>query len=53
MAKLIRGDFLQVGTHAREWVGLDDNGRPAASGLYLFRLIAGGEIRVGKIALIR
>ena len=53
VAELIRGDFLQVGTHAREWVGLDDNGRPAASGLYLFRLIAGGEIRVGKIALIR
>ena len=53
VALLIEEADLQAGTHAREWAGLDDRGRPAASGLYLYRLVAGGQVRVGKLALIR
>ena len=53
VALLIEEADLQAGTHAREWTGLDDRGRPAATGLYLYRLVAAGQVRVGKLALIR
>ncbi len=53
VAELVGGEILEAGRHAREWYGIDEHGRPAASGLYLYRLIAGGQVRVGKIALIR
>ena len=53
MAELGRGEVLEAGLHAREWHGTDERGRPLASGLYLYRLIAGQQIRVGKLALIR
>ena len=53
VAELARGEVLQAGRHAREWHGTDERGRALASGLYLYRLIAGGQVRVGKIALIR
>ena len=52
-AELARGEVLEAGRHARDWHGTDEHGRPAASGLYLYRLIAGGQARVGKIALVR
>ena len=53
VAGLARGDLLTAGSHTREWDGRDDSGRTAASGLYLYRLVAGGQVRVGKLALIR
>ena len=53
VAELADGEVLQAGRHAREWHGTDERGRPLASGLYLYRLIAGGQVRVGKLALIR
>ena len=53
VAVLIRDEDLQAGIHARQWSGLDDHGRPVGSGLYLYRLIAGTEFRVGKLTLIR
>ncbi len=53
VAELARGEVLEAGRHAREWHGTDERGRALASGLYLYRLIAGGQVRVGKIALIR
>ena len=49
----VRGVWLDAGPHVREWDGRDDHGRAAASGLYLYRLIAAEGLRVGKIALIR
>ena len=53
VAELARGEVLEAGLHAREWHGTDEQGRTLASGLYLYRLIAGGQVRVGKLALIR
>ena len=53
VAELVGGEILEAGRHAREWYGIDEHGRPAASGLYLYRLNAGGQVRVGKLALIR
>ena len=53
VARLVPGVWLDAGPHVREWDGRDDHGRAAASGLYLYRLIAAEGVRVGKIALIR
>ena len=53
VARLEREVWLAAGTHVREWHGTDERGRPAASGLYLYQLIASGQVRVGKLALIR
>ncbi|MCY3735846.1 MAG: T9SS type A sorting domain-containing protein, partial [Gemmatimonadaceae bacterium] len=53
VARLVRGEILGTGLHAREWYGTDEHGRLLASGLYLYRLIASGQLRVGKLALIR
>ena len=53
VAVLVDEPSLPAGLYSYVWDGLDLDGRPAASGLYLYRLIAGHEIRVGKMALIR
>ena len=44
---------LPAGVHVLEWDGRDQRGHPVASGLYLYRLLAGHRVRVGKLALIR
>ena len=44
---------LEKGTHAREWHGRDDHGRSVGSGVYLWRLIAGDELRLGKLLFLR
>ena len=53
VARLYENHPLEAGVHRLQWRGVDAQGRPAASGLYLYRLIAGTEVRVGKLALIR
>ena len=53
VVELIRGEILNAGLHERVWLGTDEADRPVASGLYLYRLVAGQQIRVGKLALIR
>ncbi len=40
------------GVYAKEWDGTSD-GRAVAGGVYLWRLMAGGQVRVGKVALVR
>ena len=44
---------LGSGWHLRSWHGEGQDGRPVGSGVYLYRLIAGGEVKLGKVALIR
>ena len=41
VADLVRGQILAAGIHTRVWFGTDDADRPVASGLYLYRLVAG------------
>ena len=53
VVELVRGEILTAGLHERAWSGTDEAGRPVASGLYLYRLVAGKQVRVGKLALIR
>ena len=48
------GETLAAGQYRTVWNGRDDEGRPAASGVYLYRLTAGeGFTGVGRMALIR
>ena len=48
------GETLTAGHYRTAWNGRDDEGRPAASGVYLYRLTAGEDFTaVGRMALIR
>ncbi|MFA6109872.1 MAG: VIT domain-containing protein [Candidatus Latescibacterota bacterium] len=42
-----------VGEHQVHWDGRDRLGRPAASGVYLCQLIAGGQVDTRRMALVR
>ena len=48
------GETLTAGQYRTPWNGRDDEGRPAASGVYLYRLSGGTDFTaVGRMALIR
>ena len=48
------GEALAAGHHRSPWNGLDEEGRQAASGVYLYRLTAGEDFTAaGRMALIR
>ena len=48
------GELLTAGPYRTSWNGRDDEGRPAASGIYLYRLTAGEDFTaVGRMTLIR
>ena len=42
-----------AGAHDVTWDGRDEAGREVASGVYFHRLVAGGEVRTGKMILAR
>ncbi len=42
-----------AGIHAIEWNGLNDDGSPVASGLYMYALKAGQKRAVGKMLLLK
>jgi hypothetical protein len=44
---------VPAGTRSVEWDGRDQRGTPAASGLYFYRLEAGGEVRARKMVLLK
>lgn len=50
--RLVRGD-RRAGPHAVAWDGLDDEGRPAASGVYVYRLSAMGVRLERRMVMIR
>ena len=51
---LYSGEPLTAGLYRIPWNGRDDEGRPAASGVYLYQLIAGTDFTaVGRMALVR
>ena len=48
------GKALAASNYRTSWDGLDEEGRPAASGVYLYRLAAGPEFSAaGRMTLIR
>jgi hypothetical protein len=46
-------DTRVMGRHREEWDGRDDRGRQVASGVYIYRLQAGGKTFSRKCALLR
>lgn len=53
VVRLREGEVLEAGVHDVLWAGRDGQGRPVGSGIYLYRLVAAGQARVGKLALVR
>jgi hypothetical protein len=43
----------EPGTYQVPWNGTDDEGRPVASGVYLYQIKAGSEIGVGRMVLLK
>jgi hypothetical protein len=53
LTRLLADASLAAGEHAVRWDGRDGEGRTVASGVYLFRLSAGGERAQGRIVVVR
>ena len=51
--RTVAGGFLGAGRHRFSWDGLDDDGRPAASGVYRVRLLHGGRSLVRSVTLVK
>jgi len=51
--RLLEGELLAAGERSVRWDGRDGTGRMAASGVYLFRLLAGSAEAHGRIVLVR
>ena len=43
----------EAGTYTLRWDGRDGEGRELGSGVYLFRLQAGGQVETRKLLLLR
>lgn len=52
LRRLVAGAY-PAGAHELAWDGRDDQGRDAASGTYLLRLVAGQTVRTAKVSLVR
>ena len=50
--ELVSGQ-MSAGRHSVAWDGRDDAGQPASSGVYLYRLEAGGRSETRKMLLLR
>jgi len=53
LVRTLRDGLAPSGPDFEIWDGLDDLGRPASGGVYLFRLETLGEIRTQKLLLVR
>jgi len=49
---LLASGNLSAGSYQRVWNGLDDNGSRVHSGVYFYRLRAGGEVRTSTAVLL-
>ena len=45
--------FKASGEHTLKWDGGNNRGCPLASGIYIYRLEAGGEVFIGKSVLMK
>jgi hypothetical protein len=53
LVRTLLDERLTAGHHEIVWNGTDGRGAAAASGVYFYELRAAGEVRVGKLALIK
>ena len=47
------GMLKRFGLHRLHWSGRDDQGRPLASGVYVYRLVTAGNVQTRKLTLLR
>jgi subtilisin family serine protease len=52
VSRLADGE-LESGSHTAVWNGTDDNGTRVASGVYVYRVSAGGTVRSGTMVLLK
>jgi hypothetical protein len=50
---LLNAAYEESGKHEATWYGLDDSGRPVASGTYFYRLTAGTYAETRRMVLVR
>ncbi len=53
LVKRVTSGSVPAGHHKATWSGIDESGRPAASGVYFYRLRAGKEVITRKMTLLR
>ncbi len=53
MVRTLMNREVPEGVHTSVWDGLDAGGRGVASGVYFYRLRAGGEVLTGKMLLVK
>jgi len=53
LVKHLQAGTKQAGTHTLYWDGCDDNGQPAANGIYLYKLASGKLSSTRKVILLR
>jgi uncharacterized delta-60 repeat protein len=51
--KLLSGEFLTAGRHGVSWDGRDEDGRQLATGVYIYRLVAGEFQDTGRTVLVK
>jgi hypothetical protein len=53
LVRLLVDDAQGAGEHHAVWNGVDDAGRPATSGIYFVRMIAGSYVETRKIVMLK
>ncbi len=53
LVRMLVDEVQSAGHYEVEWEGLDGRGKELATGIYLSRLEAGGEVRSRKLALVK
>ncbi len=53
MVRTLVDGVIPAGLHEAAWDGLSSAGRPAAAGVFYFRLDAGGVVKTSKLMLLR
>jgi len=53
LVRTLLSSYLAAGPHKVSWNGMDDTGRPSASGVYFLRLQAGGEYLSRTVNLLK